>query len=215
MPYKPPKIGQSPYDASWRKQRMALLREQPLCRLCLAAGRTVAAAVVDHIVPLRDGGTNTTDNLQPLCKRCHDAVKTPADLSARRNKERSSLTLICVSLNAEAVAGFDWRVIRRQAAARFSWQQAHRLMLSAAEGVISAWSGGLLSDLKLTISLDDAAWCKQAAGRWKIPVVTHEVGAIPDAVTDEQAWLASRWSTEYGVRHGTNDQGPQPPTADL
>jgi len=33
--------------------------------------RVVAATEVDHIVPLRAGGTNDAENLQALCKSCH------------------------------------------------------------------------------------------------------------------------------------------------
>lgn len=58
------------YGAAWQGVRVAVLMGEPLCRLCTADGHTTAAAVVDHI----DGNSrnNDTDNLRPLCKRCHD-----------------------------------------------------------------------------------------------------------------------------------------------
>jgi hypothetical protein len=40
----------------WRVLRAAVLRESPLCVACKAFGRLVAAGVVDHVVPLKDGG---------------------------------------------------------------------------------------------------------------------------------------------------------------
>jgi len=43
------------YDAQWEAIRSTVLREEPFCRLCLAAGRHVAAEQVDHIRPLRNG----------------------------------------------------------------------------------------------------------------------------------------------------------------
>ena len=40
------------------------------------------ATQVDHIIELAIGGTNTLDNLQPLCKPCHTAK------TVRFNKKR-------------------------------------------------------------------------------------------------------------------------------
>lgn len=62
----------------WRKQlRPAQLAKEPLCRMCAAKGKTTAATVVDHIKPHR-GDLYTfadPDNLQSLCKTCHDSEK--------------------------------------------------------------------------------------------------------------------------------------------
>ena len=48
--------------------------EQPICAHC---GQRVAQ-VLDHIVPLADGGTDTPENRQGLCVECH-TVKTAAE----------------------------------------------------------------------------------------------------------------------------------------
>ncbi|WP_279607037.1 HNH endonuclease [Burkholderia cenocepacia] len=45
---------------------------------CRACGIAVRAGVVDHIKPLAQGGSNSDENLQLLCKECHDD-KTNAD----------------------------------------------------------------------------------------------------------------------------------------
>lgn len=55
------------------RERAAVLKEEPLCRECLARGLSVASVVVDHIRPLAWGGTDTRANKQGLCKPCHDA----------------------------------------------------------------------------------------------------------------------------------------------
>lgn len=58
----------------WSSLRAAVLRREPMCRACRAQGRYVAATVVDHIVPVRDGGRMYDwFNLQPLCVACHNA----------------------------------------------------------------------------------------------------------------------------------------------
>lgn len=62
-----------------RKRR---LRAEPLCRHCLAKGITTAATVPDHIVPLKDGGTDDDSNIQCLCEPCHEA-KTRKDMGYR------------------------------------------------------------------------------------------------------------------------------------
>ena len=72
------------YDARWSKVRLLHLSNEPLCRLCAAQGRVTAADLVDHILPIADGGAVLDeDNLQSLCRRCHDA-KTAEDLAKRR-----------------------------------------------------------------------------------------------------------------------------------
>lgn len=71
------------YGAGWRRLREVILNAEPLCRHCLARGIPVPAAEVDHIVPLRDGGDNSRENLQPLCALCHDR-KTADDVAKRK-----------------------------------------------------------------------------------------------------------------------------------
>ena len=70
-------------SAAWRALRAACLRAHPLCRLCAARGLLVAATVVDHIVPIKDGGERfEANNLQGLCVSCHNA-KTARETAAR------------------------------------------------------------------------------------------------------------------------------------
>lgn len=52
-----------------RKRR---LRNEPLCRDCMAKGIVRAAVTPDHIKPLAQGGTDTDDNIRCLCTPCHD-----------------------------------------------------------------------------------------------------------------------------------------------
>jgi 5-methylcytosine-specific restriction protein A len=63
------------YDAAWRRIRDAFLARHPLCVACQREGRNTAATDVDHILPLRRGGTHDPRNLQPLC-RPHHSSKT-------------------------------------------------------------------------------------------------------------------------------------------
>jgi len=54
------------YGASWRKLRAAVLRDEPSCRQC-----GDPSTDIDHIVPLRRGGSHSRENLQGLCHSCH------------------------------------------------------------------------------------------------------------------------------------------------
>lgn len=61
----------------WYRLRYYQLAKAPLCAYCEAQGLIVAASVVDHIRPHK-GDINLfsdPDNLQSLCKRCHDSHK--------------------------------------------------------------------------------------------------------------------------------------------
>jgi 5-methylcytosine-specific restriction protein A len=71
------------YGAAWRRLREMVLNEEPLCRDCLRRGLVTPATLVDHIQPLRDGGTNERANLAPLCVACH-ARKTAEDVAKRK-----------------------------------------------------------------------------------------------------------------------------------
>jgi len=58
----------------WRKLRQFILSREPLCRSCKKQGKYVSATVVDHIKPIRLGGDRMSeDNLQPLCRSCHNS----------------------------------------------------------------------------------------------------------------------------------------------
>jgi 5-methylcytosine-specific restriction enzyme A len=65
------------YGADWRKARRLYLHDNPLCVQCLKDGKTVAATVVDHIVPHRGDMVAfwVRSNWQALCKRHHN-IKT-------------------------------------------------------------------------------------------------------------------------------------------
>jgi 5-methylcytosine-specific restriction protein A len=53
------------YGRAWRRLRLAVLSEQPICP-CGAK-----ASEVDHVVPLSAGGTHDRSNLMARCKPCH------------------------------------------------------------------------------------------------------------------------------------------------
>ena len=70
------------FNAAWDRLSAHVLAIEPLCRTCLAQGRVTPAVDVDHVVPVRLGGTDVMSNLQPLCKVCH-LRKTRAETKLR------------------------------------------------------------------------------------------------------------------------------------
>lgn len=68
------------------ERRANWLRDNPLCVMCRAEGRTGVAVEVDHIVPLADGGADHEDNLQGLCAQ-HHREKTAAEARERGRAE--------------------------------------------------------------------------------------------------------------------------------
>lgn len=63
------------YDTLWQKVRAQHIARHPLCAECKAKGWVVRAKDVDHIVPfggLGDPRRLDPDNLQSLCRACHN-----------------------------------------------------------------------------------------------------------------------------------------------
>lgn len=64
----------------WDRIRQRVIRRASgLCEICLRDGRVTEGREVDHIRPIKDGGTDDDDNLQLLCVACHER-KTCADM---------------------------------------------------------------------------------------------------------------------------------------
>jgi 5-methylcytosine-specific restriction enzyme A len=60
------------YNRAWQRIRTLQLRMYPTCADPFNTHALPVQAVdVDHIIPLRSGGTNEQTNLQSLCHACH------------------------------------------------------------------------------------------------------------------------------------------------
>ena len=69
----------------WRRKRERILRrDKGLCQPCFRAGRITPALEVDHIVNVAQGGDDSDDNLEAICRPCHQA-KTLEE--ARRGRD--------------------------------------------------------------------------------------------------------------------------------
>lgn len=78
--------------AAWQKMRLAQLAREPLCKACTARGHIVPATVVDHV---RRHGNDVNrffdaNNLQSLCKPCHDHKTATHDATVRRMDKNNS-----------------------------------------------------------------------------------------------------------------------------
>ena len=71
-----------PYYQSkeWKKLRAYKFQLNPLCEDCEDEGKTTPTHTVDHIIPRKQGGPDTLDNLRSRCKH-HNAIKTALDNS--------------------------------------------------------------------------------------------------------------------------------------
>ena len=62
------------YGHQWRKARKAALeRDKGMCKPCKSIGVWRAATEVDHIINKAQGGTDELDNLQSICRQCHQS----------------------------------------------------------------------------------------------------------------------------------------------
>lgn len=67
----------------WKQLRLAQLRKEPMCAYCLVLGMYTSANVADHKKPHKGDLTlfRDPDNLQSLCKLCHDSAKQTLERS--------------------------------------------------------------------------------------------------------------------------------------
>ena len=63
----------------WRNRRAHQLRIEPLCRMCAAEGKVVAARVADHIHGWNNVNEFWLGPLQSLCTSCHSGRKQSID----------------------------------------------------------------------------------------------------------------------------------------
>lgn len=66
------------------KNRFEFLQANPLCKHCQQKGLITLAVVVDHVIPLFQGGSDHASNKQSLCKDCH-RVKSVLELGNKIN----------------------------------------------------------------------------------------------------------------------------------
>ena len=75
--------------SGWRwseRRRQVIRRDGGRCQLC-PTDRPTPGSVVDHILPIIEGGTDDLGNLQLLCTPCHNA-KTRREARARAERNR-------------------------------------------------------------------------------------------------------------------------------
>ncbi len=70
----------------WRAVRNNYIRCYALCKICKNKGLVVEGKVVDHIIPITQGGDKWNEkNFQTLCTSCHNRK------SSKEAKERQSI----------------------------------------------------------------------------------------------------------------------------
>lgn len=98
------------YGREWRSISEDYRARHPWCEHHKAKGRLVPVALVDHVVPKDEGGSDDDSNLCSLCRSCH-ARKTAAD--KRRAKARR-----------EGVPQGERHFFRTEGAATAPWRRA-------------------------------------------------------------------------------------------
>jgi len=88
-------------STAWRKLRALVLRQHPVCALC----NRNAATLVDHIVPINDGGEPLDPaNLRSLCASCHARLPGHGYQNEGRTTMKSSLTMLLILALSAAVS---------------------------------------------------------------------------------------------------------------
>ncbi|NIQ00970.1 MAG: HNH endonuclease [Nitrospinaceae bacterium] len=73
-----------PSSSKWERIRRRIFRRDKYkCQPCKRRGILSAGQEVDHIVPRSQGGRDTDENLQTICRQCH-REKTHAESQQKR-----------------------------------------------------------------------------------------------------------------------------------
>ena len=107
----------------WLYTKRKQLEAHPFCAECLKAGKRTRATIVDHLVPIKDGGERfAPSNLQSLCWSCHSR-KSAAEGSrwgTRPHEYRNpwgtggSKSLRVLPLTAGPQSNASFRIIKNQ-----------------------------------------------------------------------------------------------------
>lgn len=74
----------------WQHIRAAQLAETPYCEECFKLKKLVTATVVDHIKPIRQGGSQTDpENLASMCEVCHNRKRQTEKFSMQAYRQRN------------------------------------------------------------------------------------------------------------------------------
>lgn len=74
------------YGADWQQVRQVVIaRDLGLCQPCRRQGRVTPYHAVDHITPRSQGGENTPENAECICRACHKR-KTAREAAAGRRQ---------------------------------------------------------------------------------------------------------------------------------
>lgn len=89
----------------WKDLRAIQLRGKPMCHYCSLLSKRTIAMVVDHIKPHRGDEALFFDpeNLQSLCKLCHDAAK--------QQLEKSGVLRGCDQRGVPLDSGHHWKSV--------------------------------------------------------------------------------------------------------
>jgi 5-methylcytosine-specific restriction endonuclease McrA len=84
------------YDARWQQFSASYRRKNPFCIFCMQENSYGLCDVVDHIIPLSDGGDKyADDNLQPCCNKHHNGLKRRMERYARSRGLLKELPVWC------------------------------------------------------------------------------------------------------------------------
>lgn len=77
-------------STKWRRTRGAYIKKNPLCVVCQAAGIIKQAEVVDHKIPINEGGEKYKwSNLQSMCHTHHNQKSGRESQAAQRKKKEN------------------------------------------------------------------------------------------------------------------------------
>lgn len=147
----------------------------------------------------------------PLCKRCHDTIKTPADNARMAKATPCVVRLVWPSLRSAIPCTVNAIELRFSLANKMQMAEAQAIAAAAIEGVVKASQRGDLKSASVSVVIDDSRLAKHLVTCYGVDledIATHN--DAPDATGEHARWIEARRSMERALRTDA-PQGDQPP----
>ena len=137
----------------------------------------------------------------PLCKRCHDTIKTPADNTRMAKVTPCIIRLVWPNLRSAIPCTVNGIELRFSLSSKMKMAEAHAMASAAIEGIVKASQRGELMSAGISIVLDDSRLAMRLRACYGVDIeeIPHH-GEETKSNSKQDDWLEAFRSNERNKR---------------